>query len=152
MSLSLSTTSRSTSRLPAWLSASKASPAVSAPSPMTATTRRSSLLLAAATAMPSAALIEVLEWPTPKVSYSLSARFGNGASPPCWRIVLNASAATGQNLVRIGLMADIPDQAVIRRVEHVVQGDRQFHRAQIGGKVTAGLAHGLDQKIPQLLR
>ena len=32
-------------------------------------------------AMPSAAEIEVEEWPTPKVSYSLSSRFGNGATP-----------------------------------------------------------------------
>ena len=31
-------------------------------------------------AMPSAAEIEVDEWPTPKVSYSLSSRFGNGAT------------------------------------------------------------------------
>ena len=46
---------------PALLSASKAMPAVIAPSPMTATTRRSSPASRAATAMPSAALIEVLE-------------------------------------------------------------------------------------------
>ncbi len=61
MSLSFSTTSRSTGRLPAWLSASKAMPALIAPSPITATARRVSPLRAAATAMPSAALTEVLE-------------------------------------------------------------------------------------------
>jgi hypothetical protein len=37
-------------------------------------------LRSAAIAMPSAALIDVLEWPTPNVSYSLSERVGNGAS------------------------------------------------------------------------
>ena len=31
--------------------------------------------------MPSAAEIEVEEWPTPKVSYSLSSRLGKGATP-----------------------------------------------------------------------
>ncbi len=41
-------------------------------------------------------------------------------------------AATGQNLVRIGLMPDIPYDAVVRRIEHVMQGDGQFHRAEIG--------------------
>jgi len=81
MSLSFSTTSMSTSSDPAWFSASKACPALIAPSPITATTRRPSPECAAAIAMPSAALIEVLEWPTPKVSYSLSRRLGNGARP-----------------------------------------------------------------------
>ncbi len=68
MSLSFSTTSRSTSMPPAWFSASKASPALIAPSPITATTRRSLRVRRFASAMPSAALIEVLEWPTPKLS------------------------------------------------------------------------------------
>ncbi len=56
-------------------------PAVIAPSPITATTLRSSPMRCSATAMPSAAEIEVEEWPTPKVSYSLSSRLGNGATP-----------------------------------------------------------------------
>jgi hypothetical protein len=38
-------------------------------------------LRCAAIAMPSAAEIDVDEWPTPNVSYSLSSRFGNGATP-----------------------------------------------------------------------
>ena len=33
----------------------------------------------------------------------------------------DAVAAAGQDLVRIGLMADVPDQAVARGVEDVVQ-------------------------------
>ena len=70
--------------MPALSNASQAMPAVMAPSPMIATTLRSAFSSSAATAMPSAALIDVLEWPTPKVSYSLSARAGKGASPsPC---------------------------------------------------------------------
>ena len=91
MSLSLRMTNRSAGRLPAWLIASNAMPAVIAPSPMIATTRRFSPRAAAPIAMPSAALIEVLEWPTPKVSYSLSERAGNGAKPPCCLIVRSES-------------------------------------------------------------
>ena len=87
MSLSFRITSTLASSAPAWFSASKAWPAVIAPSPMTATTRRFSPLLLAASAMPMAALIDVLECPTPKVSYSLSKRLGNGASPPLCLIV-----------------------------------------------------------------
>ena len=45
----------------AWLSASKAMPAVSAPSPITATLLRFSPFRRAAMAMPSAALMLVLE-------------------------------------------------------------------------------------------
>jgi len=72
MSLSLSTTSMSARPTacctPALFSASKAMPAVMAPSPMMATARRSSPFCFAARAMPRAAEIEVDEWAVPKVS------------------------------------------------------------------------------------
>ena len=61
MSLSLRITSRLASVAPALLSASNAIPAVRAPSPTIATTRRSSPERRAATAIPRAALIDVLE-------------------------------------------------------------------------------------------
>ena len=53
--------------------------------------------------------------------------------------------------MRIGLVADIPHQPVVRRVEHVMQRDGQFHRAQIGRQMPAGLAHRLDDVGAQLL-
>ena len=68
MSLSFRTTSRLASIAPALLSASNAMPAVIAPSPMIATARRVSPARRAATAMPSAALMEVLACAVPKVS------------------------------------------------------------------------------------
>jgi hypothetical protein len=61
MSLSLRMTSMSASATPALFSASKACPADIAPSPMIATTLRVSPLILAASAMPSAAEIEVDE-------------------------------------------------------------------------------------------
>jgi len=60
-------------------------PAVIAPSPITATARCADPVWWKASAMPSAAEIEVLEWPAPKASYSLSARRGKPAMPPPWR-------------------------------------------------------------------
>jgi len=45
--------------------------------------------------------------------------------------------AAGDNLVRIGLMADIPDQFIFRRVENKMHRQRQFHGAQRRGQVTA---------------
>ena len=71
-------------------------------------------LRAAATAMPRAALIEVLEWPTPKVSYSLSARAREGREAAVLLDGVQPVAAAGQHLVRIGLVADVPHQPVVR--------------------------------------
>jgi hypothetical protein len=87
ISLSFSTTSRSTSMAPALLSASNAMPADIAPSPITATARRFSPFFLAATAMPSAAEIEVEECAVPKASYFDSVRRGKPEMPPSWRSV-----------------------------------------------------------------
>ena len=91
MSLSLRTTSMTACwpwcAKPALLSASYAMPALIAPSPMTATHLRASPFIRAATAMPSAAEIEVDEWAVPKVSNSLSSRRGKPEMPPSWRRV-----------------------------------------------------------------
>ena len=60
-------------------------------------------------------------------------------------------APTCQHLVGIGLMADVPDDAIVRGVEDIMQGDRQLDRAKAGGEMAAAGAHGLDQKLAQLL-
>lgn len=82
MQLSFSITSRLEFSMPAWFNASKAKPAVMAPSPITATCCLSfSPFNCDATAMPNAADIDVDECPTPKVSYSLSLRLGKPLNP-----------------------------------------------------------------------
>jgi hypothetical protein len=53
-------------------------------------------------------------------------------------------ASSGQELVCVGLVADVPDQAIPRRVEDVVQGGRDLDRAQAGGQVSAGARDDLD--------
>ncbi len=68
MPLSLKTTSRRERRWPAWFRASNDMPAVAAPSPITATARRSLPVRANASAMPSAAETEVPAWPAPNAS------------------------------------------------------------------------------------
>ena len=40
--------------------------------------------------------------------------------------------ATRQNFVRVGLVADIPDDSVMRCIKHIVQGQRELDCAQIG--------------------
>ena len=83
MSLSLRMTSSGTSSsTPPLFSASNAMPAVIAPSPMTAMPMAFSPLSLLATAMPSAAEIDVLECAVPNVSYGDSSRFGKPEMPP----------------------------------------------------------------------
>ena len=62
----------------------------------------------------------------------------------------DAVAAAGQDLVRIGLMTDIPDQPVGRRVEHVMQRDGELDHAEAGAEMAAGHGHRGDQLLSQL--
>ncbi|MNE00106.1 hypothetical protein D3C80_925030 [compost metagenome] len=64
---------------------------------------------------------------------------------------VHALAATGEDLVRIGLMTNVPHQAVVRGVEDVVQGDRQLDDAQAGAKMPTGLTHGVEQFLAQFV-
>ncbi len=59
-------------------------------------------------------------------------------------------AASGQHLVRIGLMAHIPHDPVVGRIEDIVQCDRELHRAQPRRKMPAHLTHGMNQVLAQL--
>ena len=63
----------------------------------------------------------------------------------------DAVAAAGENLVRIGLMADVPDDPVARGVEHVMQGDRQFDHAEAGAQMAAGDGDRIDGLGAQLV-
>ena len=63
----------------------------------------------------------------------------------------DAVAAAGKNLVRIGLVADVPDQAVVRRVEHVMQRDRQLDDAEAGAEMAAGDSDSVDGLLTQLV-
>ena len=63
----------------------------------------------------------------------------------------DAVAPAGEDLVRIGLVADVPDQAVARGVEHVVQRDRKLDHAQAGAEVAAGHRHRVDGLLAQFV-
>ena len=84
-----------------------------------------------------------------------------GAESVIWRLdaagepgeaILEAQAAhhlapASENLVRIGLVADVPDDAVFRGIEHLVQGDREFDHAEAGGEMAAGTGDALHQEV-----
>ncbi len=50
----------------------------------------------------------------------------------------DAVAAAGQHLVRIGLVADVPDQPVVRGVEHGMECNGQLDDAEPGPQMSAG--------------
>ena len=43
----------------------------------------------------------------------------------------------GDELVDVRLMPDVPDEAVTGRVEHAVEGEREFDDPEVGAQVTA---------------
>ena len=122
-----------------------------APSPMTAMTLFCLPSRSRATAMPSAAEIEVEEWAAPNGSYSLSARLVKPDKSAALAQGADAVAAAGENLVRIGLVADVPDQPVGRRIEDVVQRHRQLDHAKAGAEMAAGDRHSIDRLLPQFV-
>ena len=63
----------------------------------------------------------------------------------------DAVAPAGEDLVRIGLVADVPDQPVARRVEDVVQRDRQLDDAEPGAEMAAGDRDRVDRLGAQLV-
>ena len=65
--------------------------------------------------------------------------------------VIEACPSSGQQLMRIGLMAHIPDHLILREVKCQMHGHGQLHHTQIRCKVSAGLTERPDQKITDFL-
>ena len=51
----------------------------------------------------------------------------------------------------IGLVAHIPDQTIVGRVEHVMQSDGQFDGAQVGAQVAAGARDTIEHEGAQFI-
>jgi hypothetical protein len=60
-------------------------------------------------------------------------------------------AATGQDLVGVALVADVPDQLVAGGVEGRVDRDGHLHHAEARAEMAAGLADGPDGLGPQFM-
>ena len=60
-------------------------------------------------------------------------------------------AAAGEDLVRVGLVADVPEDLVLRRLQHGVQRDGDLAGAEVGAEVAADLADGVDDVLADLL-
>ena len=58
---------------------------------------------------------------------------------------VEALVSACEQLVGIGLMADIPDKLIARGIKLLMHGERQLHNAEIRREVTAVLRHGVDK-------
>ena len=56
---------------------------------------------------------------------------------------LHALAPPGENFVGVRLVSNVPDDAILRRVEYVMQSNRQLHRSQVGAQMAAGCGDAL---------
>src|SRR5665213_1097409 len=63
----------------------------------------------------------------------------------------NTVATSGEDLVGIGLMADIPNDLVVGRIEHIVQRHGEFDDAEPSAQMAARHRHRIDGFLPQLI-
>ena len=61
-----------------------------------------------------------------------------------------AFAATGDDLVDVGLVPGVPQDDVAGRVEDAVDGERELDRPEVRAEVAAGHGDGLDDEGPDL--
>ena len=57
---------------------------------------------------------------------------------------------TGEELVRVGLMAGVPHDPVARRLEQAVQGDGQLDDTERTAEMAAGVGDGADDLLADL--
>ena len=60
-------------------------------------------------------------------------------------------ATAGQELVHIGLVADVENEAVGRCVENGMKRNRQLNHAEVGSEMTARLGEHRDEFLPDFL-
>ena len=70
---------------------------------------------------------------------------GEAREPAALAQRADAVAAPGEDLVRIRLVADVPDQPVAWRVEDLMQRDGKFDDAEAGAEMTACDGDGVDR-------
>ena len=63
----------------------------------------------------------------------------------------HARAPSGDNLMRIGLMANVPNQAIARGVKNVMERGGQFDNAKAGAQMAAGVGNHGDGLAAQFV-
>src|SRR6478735_337143 len=63
----------------------------------------------------------------------------------------NPFAPSGQNLMRIGLVADVPDQAIVWGVEDIVESNGELDDAEAGAQVATRYRDRADRLVAQVV-
>jgi hypothetical protein len=63
---------------------------------------------------------------------------------------VEALCAAGEDLVDVGLVAGVPQDHVVRRVEHAVQRERQLDRSEVRPQMPAAARHRVDDERPHV--
>ena len=63
---------------------------------------------------------------------------------------VEAVLPAGDDLVHVRLVPGVEQDAVVRRVEHPVQGERELDHAEVRAEVAAGAGHLVDQEVADL--
>src|SRR5579883_1337475 len=71
--------------------------------------------------------------------------------PPATAQGSDTAAPPSEDLVRISLMSDIPNEPVVRRVKYIMQRDRKFHDAEPRSEMPACDRDGIDGLGAQLI-
>ena len=152
ISLSFSTISIGVRRWPMSLSASRLRPAISAASPTTTAIRSPLRRMSRAAARPSAIERPVPACPPSKTSCSLSRTAREAADAIDLAEGAESLEPAREELVGVGLVACVPDDPILRRVEQAVERDRDLDDAERRAEVAARLGDGRDDRVPDLLR
>lgn len=78
-------------------------------------------------------------------------RMGKSAEALVFADLVEAAVAARQELMGIGLVAHIEDEFIARRIENPMEGDRQFHHAEIGGEMPSIDREDLDDPASDLI-
>ena len=79
------------------------------------------------------------------------AALGETRKPTALAKRADAIAPAGENLMRIGLVADIPDDDIARRIEHVMQRHGEFDDAEARAQMPARDRYGVDHFRAQFI-
>lgn len=134
--------------LAALFSASYAIPPVSAPSPITETTVLDFALNISCAHKSRPARNRSGGMSRIKAVAVALFAFRKSAHSAVFAQMVEALASAGQQLMGVGLMPDVPDQLVLRKIQHTVQRDRQLHDTEIGRQMTTVSADLFNEKRP----
>src|SRR5262245_12987288 len=60
-------------------------------------------------------------------------------------------ATTSENFVTISLVAYVPNELIVRSIEHIMQGNGKLHDTQDGGKVATMHTDTINDKLTQFI-